>query len=138
MERTLWITLVTACITVVGACTETDLRDTRPDRTRTADGIIKLYGNQRQGDWMLKGKVIQVESATVVEVSAGNREIVVTGRESVTPIPMVLELHTSETGASRIEPGDLVTFKGVCNGMNGTIRFDSCLILGVWRPASAP
>ena len=137
MARTSWTILLPGLLVCL-ACTEPDLRDTKPDRTRNADGIIKLYGNRQQGDWMLKGKVIQVESAVVVEAIKNGSPLAVTGQDALTPISMTLDFHSSETRGTRLAPGDLVTFKGICRGMDGTIRFDSCIILGVSTPVSTP
>jgi hypothetical protein len=138
MRPNSWTTLIAASLTVLVACAESDVRNTRPDRTRSADGIIKLYGNRLQGDWMLKGKVVQVEAAVVTEVVAKRREIVVTGRESLVPIPMTIRLHSSEKTITRIVPGDLLTFKGVCRGLDGTIQFESCVILSLLKPSTLP
>lgn len=136
MRRHPAVTLIIVSLILSIACSDSDLRHTKPDRTRDADGIIKLYNNRRQGDWMLKGKVIQVEAAIVTEANRGS--VVATGRESLTPIPMSLSFHPSERQAARLAPGDLITFKGICRGINGSIRFESCVILAIRRPIEQP
>ena len=115
-------------------CADRDLRSVRPDRTRDADGIIKLYGNKRQGDWMLKGKGVQVNAAIVVEKLGKGSTVTVTARETLTPLLIPVQFAPTERRAASLQPGDLVTFKGICSGMNGSLRFESCISLGVSKP----
>jgi len=113
------------------AC-DSDIRGTKPQRTRDADGIIKLYRNREQGDWMLKGKVIQVEAAVVVDAPRGG-PLTVAGRTSLTPIPIEVRYHKSEKGLGRLSPGDIITFKGIGAGMEGSILFNSCVLISVFK-----
>jgi hypothetical protein len=120
-----------AAAAVLLACGEDDLSKTKPARTRDADGIIKLYGNRRQGDWMLKGNVILVEAAVVTEVAKNGRTVIVNGRTTLDPIPIRVEFSESEKRSVRLVPGDLIVFKGRCKGMNTAIRFTSCILISI-------
>ncbi|MEE2753253.1 MAG: hypothetical protein VX910_04665 [Candidatus Latescibacterota bacterium] len=127
-----WILLLVA-ITVGVACSESDLRQVKPERTRDADGIIKLYRNKKQGDWMLKGKVILVTSAIITELGNKGRTAIVTGRKSLSPIPIVISFSQHEKLGKGLLSGDNVTFKGLCVGMDQAIRFDSCILISTTR-----
>ena len=129
-----WISML-AAITVSVACSESDLREVKPERTRDADGIIKLYRNKKQGDWTLKGKVILVTSAIITEVGDKGRTAIATGRKSLSPIPIVISFSQHEKQGRRLLSGDIVTFKGLCVGMDQTIRFDSCILISTTRQA---
>ena len=136
MRRITQVLLAWLCFTL--ACSESDIRNTKPDRTRDADGIITLYKNRRQGDWMLKGKVIRVEQAVVVATAPNGSQVELTGRSSLTPIPILITFHSSEKGQARMTPGDLLTFKGICTGMDEAIGFESCVTEGRTQPLSPP
>ena len=102
--------LIAPWLALAVSCSESDIRNTKPDRTRDADGIITLYKNRRQGDWMLKGKVVRVEQAVVVATASKGAKVELTGRSSLTPIPILITFLTSEKGQGRLSPGDLLTF----------------------------
>ena len=129
-----WISML-AAITVSVACSESDLRQVKPERTRDADGIIKLYRNKKQGDWTLKGKVILVTSAIITEVGDKGRTAIATGRKSLSPIPIVISFSQHEKQGRRLLSGDIVTFKGLCVGKDQTIRFNSCILISTNRQA---
>ena len=132
MKPSPWIAILAAGFIFNMAC-DSDIRESKPDRTRDADGIIKLYRNHEQGDWMLKGKVILVEAAVIVSVSRGGSALTVTGRNTLTPIPISLRFHESEKKLNRLSPGDLITFKGRCTGMRESIQFESCVLISVFK-----
>ena len=123
-------------LTGILACSDTDLRNATQERTRDADGIIKRYQNREQGDWMLKGKIILVEHAVVTET--GRQGLVATGQTSLNPIPLSVRFSESEKRGRGLAAGDLITFKGRCKGMNGSIGFESCFLLSITKPASLP
>ena len=89
MKPSPWMTFLVVGVTFNLACTD-DIRGTKPDRTRDADGIIKLYRNQEQGDWMLKGKVVRVDVAVVVDAPRSGLALTVAGQTSLAPVPIML------------------------------------------------
>jgi hypothetical protein len=106
-----WISLLTV-ITVGVACSESDLRKVKPERTRDADGIVKLYGNRKQGDWMLKGKVILVTTAIVTGVGKQGRTALASGQHTFSPTPIQIVFSPLEKRGKSLVSGDIVTFKG--------------------------
>ncbi len=130
MKPSPWMTILVVGVTFNLACTD-DIRGTRPDRTRDADGIIKLYRNSEQGDWMLKGKVVRVDAAVVVDAPRRGMALTVAGQTSLTPIPIRLRFHESEKGLGLLSPGDIISFKGRGAGKSDAIRFDSCILLSI-------
>ncbi|MBT97589.1 MAG: hypothetical protein CL902_03050 [Dehalococcoidia bacterium] len=130
--------LVLSAMTAMQACGDPDLSDTKPDRTRDADGIVKLYRNHEQGDWMLKGKVILVRNAVVLDVPKSGSAFTLAGQTTLSPIPITLRFHVSEKQMSRLTPGDLIAFKGICTGMTESIQFRSGVLMSVSKPLSLP
>lgn len=135
MRTTFTIALIAAASL---ACSDADLREVRPDRTRDADGIIKLYANREQGDWMLKGKVVQVESALVTDVARNAGVVIATGRTTLTPIPFRIRFHPSESRVRQVAAGDLLTFKARCTGKDEAIMFESAVVIAISRPVPVP
>ena len=130
MKPSPWMTFLVVGVTFNLACTD-DIRGTKPDRTRDADGIIKLYRNQEQGDWMLKGKVVRVDVAVVVDVPRSGLALTVAGQTSLALVPITLRFHESEKGLVNLSPGDIISFKGRCLGKSDAIRFESCILLSI-------
>lgn len=129
------------CLTlaILVACGgERDLSDVKQHRTRSADGIVKLYANERQGDWMLKGNVILVHSATVQEIrNVGGRIIVdLAGSDILSPLLLRCTFHKGQTRRARtLKKGDNISIKAQCDGLKNVVLFSSGVLIALDQPA---
>lgn len=128
--------LAVILIVVLTQCGESDLRNVRHERTRDADGIIQLYGNERQGNWTLKGKVILVQSAIVTGIATKSGRVIVdlAGFDTQSPLAIRCTFHKSQTRRVRVlKPGDIISFKALCDGVDQIVVFSSGILIGVER-----
>lgn len=130
--------LCVALALLVACGGERDLSDVKQNRMRSADGIVKLYANERQGDWMLKGNVILVHSATVQEIrSAGGRIVVdLAASDILSPLLLRCTFHKGQTRRARtLKKGDNITIKAQCDGLKDLVLFSSGVLIAVDQPA---